>query len=276
VSGPLTYGEGRGFRQSNVFERAAALASRRLPAGPIRAWITRGFDVAMWIGTAGRGLRSTLPHGEVVRLTPACRRTFWNLEEYEAFRAATQPGDVVIEAGAHTGAYTVLFAQWVGATGHVFAFEPVPSIARELRAQLTLNRVADRVTVIGAAVAEGAGTLSLTRPALPGDPDAHRLAVPTVGLDEFCAERGARPRLVKVDVEGAELSVLRGARATFAAARPGHVFVEMHPSLRPACGLTAANVQQELHHQRLRAEPLRPKDDVWRVEGICARLSRLE
>jgi FkbM family methyltransferase len=208
----------------------------------------------------------------------------WNLEEYEAFRAVTQAGDVVVEAGANIGAYTVLFAQWVGAAGHVFAFEPVPSIARRLRAELALNRVADRVTVIEAAVAERSGTLSLTapgraginRPAVPGDPDSQRLVVTTAGLDEFCAERRVTPRVVKIDVEGAELSVLRGARATIAAAPPGHVFVEWHPSLWPAYGLTPATFQQELQHQRLRAEPLRPADDVWRVEGICARLSRLE
>ncbi len=258
--------------------------SRALPGGSIRVWLTRGFEMALWIGTAGRGLRSTLPRGEVVRLTPACRRTLWNTEEYEAFRAATRPGDVVIEAGAHTGAYTVLFAQWVGATGHVFAFEPVPSIARLLRAQLALNGVADRVSVIEAAVGERAGTLALTspgrfginRPAAPGDPRSQRLTVTTVGLDEFCAARGVRPCVIKVDVEGAELSVLRGARTAIAAASPGCVFVEWHPSLWPMWRLTPAMLQEELQRQRLRTEPLRSEDDVWRVEGICARLTPSE
>ncbi len=257
--------------------------SRALPGGSIRAWLTRGFEMALSIGTAGRGLRSTLPRGEVVRLTPACRRTLWNTEEYEAFRAATRPGDVVIEAGAHTGAYTVLFAQWVGATGHVFAFEPVPSIARLLRAQLALNGVADRVSVIEAAVGERAGTLALTspgrfginRPAAPGDPHSQRLTVTTVGLDEFCAERGVRPQVVKIDVEGAELSVLRGARQMLAAAPSAHVFVEWHPSLWPSYGLSVNDFQRELEHQRLGAEALRPGDNAWQVEGICARLSPL-
>lgn len=284
MTSPLTYGEGRGFRRPGAFERAAALVSRRLRHGALRTSLSRGFEALLWIGTAGRGLRSTLPHGEVVRLTPACRGMSWNAEEYEAFRAATRPGDTVIDAGAHTGGYSVLFAQWVGPAGHVFAFEPVPFVARALRAQLALNGVADRVTVVEAAVAEREGTLSLTvpgrvgvnRPAVSKDPESLRLIVPTVGLDAFCRERGVRPGVVKIDVEGAELSVLRGARATFAAMPSVRIFVEWHPSLWPAYGLTPGDHQQELRHQRLRAEPLRAGDDVWAVEGICARLIRLE
>jgi FkbM family methyltransferase len=238
----------------------------------------------LWIATAGRGLHSTLPQGEQVRIAPACRQMSWNLEEYEALRLSTRPGDVVFDVGANVGAYTVLFAQWVGPAGHVFAFEPVPSIARSLRAQLALNRMGDRVTVIEAAVINHAGTLALSAPghaginrrALPQDDAAQRLVVPAVSLDLFCAERGVVPGLIKIDVEGAELDVLRGARDTLAAMPGRRVFIEWHPSLWPAYGVTVEEIQQELLRHRLHAEPLRGTDDVWSVEGICARLTPMD
>ena len=59
-------------------------------------------------------------------VAPEFRHLTWNPEEYTAFRAAVRPGGVVLEAGANVGAYTMLFAQWVGPAGRVFAFEPDP------------------------------------------------------------------------------------------------------------------------------------------------------
>jgi FkbM family methyltransferase len=218
-----------------------------------------------------------------VRLRPECRRLSWNEAEYHAFRAAVREGDVVIEAGANAGAYTVLFARWVGGAGHVYAFEPVPSIARTLAGQLRLNGVADRVTVIPAALGLTHGTVDLLAPGLNGinrvaaSADARtgsRIRVPVVPLDEFCARERITPDVIKMDVEGAELEVLRGARHTIASSPDLHLFIEWHPTLWTRYGITAVDVREELSLQRLQAEPLRPGDDVWRVEGICARVRR--
>jgi FkbM family methyltransferase len=227
---------------------------------------------------------STLPHGEQVRISPACRGLSWNLEEYEALRAATRPGDVVFDVGANIGAYTVLFARWVGPNGHVYAFEPVGSIARNLRAQLALNEVEDRVTVVEAAVTDRVGEMALAvsagaglnRRALPTDDRLRRLVVPTVSLDAFCAERSLAPSVIKIDVEGAELDVLRGAGGLFASVPRCRLFVEWHPSLWPDYGITVSQVQRELARHGLIAEPLRSQDDVWCVEGMCARLVSVE
>ena len=56
-----------------------------------------------------------------------------------------------------------------------------------------------------------------------------------MSIDAFCAARGTSPDVIKVDVEGAELDVLRGARQTLASCSPA-LFVEFHPSLWPARG----------------------------------------
>ena len=68
----------------------------------------------------------TLPGGERIRLLPSLRQVTWNTDEYDAFRRDVRPGDVVFDVGANLGAYTMLFAQWVGPAGGCFAFEPAP------------------------------------------------------------------------------------------------------------------------------------------------------
>ncbi len=76
----------------------------------------------------------------------------WNRDEYNAFRGAVRTGDVVLEAGANVGAYTMLFAQWAGASGRVFAFEPDPVAYAGLQKHIALNGMIDRVTPVAAAV----------------------------------------------------------------------------------------------------------------------------
>lgn len=277
---PLAYGRGEGYRRTGVLERLARGISGRLGRGPARTGFTRAYEAALWLSTGGRGFSARLPGGERVRLSPACRRTVWNEEEYTAFREVTTEGGVVLEAGANVGAYTVLFAQWVGPRGHVYAFEPVPAIARALARQLRLNRVADRVTVVQSALSGRDGSVSLLAPgmvginrvALPEDHAGERITVPAITIDTFCARQEVRPSLIKIDVEGAELEVLRGARQTLGVEKRPNVFVEWHPTLWPRYGVSEGHLRRELAAQQLSAAPLRPGDDVWHVEGICARL----
>lgn len=276
----LTRGEGRDFRKHTLIERVAA----RLPAPAFaRSSMETIYEGLLWLSTAGRGLRANLAGGETVRLLPACRGASWNPDEYAALRRAVREGDIVLEGGANVGAYTMLFAQWVGPGGHVFAFEPVPSIAVLLRRQLRLNRIDGRVTVIEAAIEATSGELTLlapgllgiNRPALPDDRPDQQIRVAALAIDDFCEARGVNPSVLKLDVEGAELAALRGARRTLASPSLRDLFVEWHPSLWPSLGYSAADVQRELAMQGFSAEPLRSGDDVWRVEGICARLVRV-
>jgi Methyltransferase FkbM domain len=99
--------------------------------------------------------------------------------------------------------------------------------------------------------------------------------VETVTIDDFCAREDIVPTIIKIDVEGWELEALRGARETVA--RGGAnlaLFVEMHPTAWRARGLSAAEVQDELRRQGLRAVPSRPVPDPWALEGECLRLER--
>jgi hypothetical protein len=98
--------------------------------------------------------------------------------------------------------------------------------------------------------------------------------VRALSIDQFCAEHRLEPRVIKIDVEGAELAALRGARSMIAAAGAGlQLFVEMHPHLWPRLGISADDVRRECEAQGLVAESLDASGgDLWQVEGICLRL----
>jgi FkbM family methyltransferase len=276
VNDQILYGQGERFRRAGLLERLASRFRNRTVARRLH----HAIDIVMWLATAGRGLKAVLPEGEVVRLIPSCRHMRWNVEEYRAFRAATRDGATVLDIGANAGSYTILFAQWVGPTGRVIAFEPVPAICELLRVEVELNGVADRVEIVNAAVAGSEGTVAMTAPGAIGinrvvpSSEPGLLQVCAVTIDGFCATHRVRPDVIKIDVEGLELDVLRGARRTLATNRLASVFTEWHPSIWPSLSISSADVAGELARQGLHAQALRAGDEVWNVEGICARLVR--
>ncbi len=158
-----------------------------------------------------------------------------------AFAAALNPGDVVFDLGANVGYYTLLAARRVGPRGAVFAFEPAARNIAYLYRHLELNRVTN-VTLVTAACSDAltleafstGGNCAMGHLGDDGNPGA---AVPvlTVPVDAIVQRFGAMPRVIKVDVEGAELAVLRGAQDTLRRAKPT-LFLSTHSDrLRQAC-----------------------------------------
>lgn len=282
VRQPLPTAPSRAFRDASILERAGE-RFREAALGPrARAWLKHAYHTALMVQTAGRGLRCSLPGGEIVRTLPAHRSLSWNPAEYEAFRAATPRGGVVIDVGANVGAYSLLFGQWVGPGGTVVAFEPEPRVFRGLTSHIRLNRLDSIVRPVEAAVGEREGTVGLVvsgtagEARLAGDADRDAQTVETIvtTLDQYCARERLRPDVIKIDVEGWELSVLRGARALLEREPRAALFVEMHPSLWPLLGINRQDVLAELQAQQLMVEPIAPTRDVWAVEGVCVRLRR--
>ena len=171
----------------------------------------------------------------------------WEPENAAFLAAHLGPGQVAIDVGAHVGHFTVLAAARVagGATGRVLACEPAPSNLERLRRNLALNDFGDTVEVLPVALGAVRGTgsffddggsdgteFSMMAPRKAGDGRAFEAPVET--LDGICAARGiAEVHLIKIDVEGAEADVLRGAARTLAASPRLTLLIELHPWITP-------------------------------------------
>jgi FkbM family methyltransferase len=274
----IEQGRGERFRSPSFIERVAVGVGALLPRG-LRGPASEAYARFVERVHAGH-LVAALPHGERVQLLPRHRYLAWNPLEYEAFRADVHPGDVVLDLGANVGAYSVLFATWSGPAGRVFAFEPAPDARRALIQMVQLNAVAHQVTVVPDAVTAFSGRATFW---VNGSDGANRLltderpgslAVTTTTVDEFCQRMNIVPAFIKVDVEGAELDVLRGARQTIASAPGVRLYIEMHPRLWAEYNITRADLEAELRTQNLRVERLDGHPDPWSLEGVCLRVIR--
>ena len=185
----------------------------------------------------------------------------WEAPLFERFREALAPGMTVLDVGASFGLYTIAAARRVGRSGRVFAFEPASRTAAALRLHLDWNGVADRAEVVEAVVSDRSGdetfweqetsfVASVLEPVAREEDGSFETPVaPTqaraVTLDDFCAERVLAPDVVKIDVEGSEASVVRGARGILAARR-ATLFLEVHEAFARAAGRSADAVFVEL------------------------------
>lgn len=134
----------------------------------------------------------------------------------QAIAEGLSPGDTFFDVGSHAGVHSLIGARAVGKTGLVLAIEPDPANGAEIEAQAALNGF-DQIRVVRKAVV---ADLSETWSWIGGG------AVAQKTIDDLTHEFGP-PTLIKVDVEGLELEVLRGAVATIREHRPILV-VEAH------------------------------------------------
>jgi FkbM family methyltransferase len=172
-------------------------------------------------------------------------------DEIALARRVLKPGDVALDVGAHIGFFTMHMADRVGASGRVYAFEPFGPNADLLERSIAENRFGDRVAFRRAAVGAATGAATLTFPVETLNSGGAYLLrtgtvplagnrtreVPLVAIDALDLRRPVR--FVKMDVEGAEPLVVRGAARVLREDRPT-ILSELHPiQLDRASGTTA-------------------------------------
>jgi FkbM family methyltransferase len=141
----------------------------------------------------------------------------WEPDESWVIRTLLRPGDVFIDVGANVGYFSLLAASIVGPSGRVIAFEATPPTLEELRHNVALNGL-QNVDIRGEAVLDRECVVTISQPHdantgansirfQPGNSPSWQVsAVPLAAV--LPAE--VPVRLLKVDVEGADLHVLRG------------------------------------------------------------------
>lgn len=152
------------------------------------------------------------------------------------FQEHVTADSVVFDIGAHVGYYTLLAAKLASA-GQVVAFEPEPRNFAFLRAIIGAN-TCPNVAIHELAVAAETGICSFSYGSGTGTghlTENGTFLVQTIAIDEFVANQHKRPTHLKIDVEGAELDVLHGARETLQSARPT-IFLSTHgPAVHDDC-----------------------------------------
>jgi FkbM family methyltransferase len=146
-----------------------------------------------------------------------------------------RPGDTCVDLGASIGLYTLGFALRLRGKGMVFSFEPDPLSQQRLVDHIALNGVGHLVCPINVAVSDNNGVIRFASGTGPTSHaawsgDTNSISVATLRLDSFFDGAGPTPDIMKIDVEGLELQVLKGAVELLRnRKRPRLIYVDVHP-----------------------------------------------
>ncbi len=169
-------------------------------------------------------------------------------EEFETnlFIHEIKPGEIVVDAGANIGYYTVIFSKLVGEGGRVYAFEPDPVNFEILKKNVEQNNCRNVILEKKALSNKNEMTKLYLSKENMGD---HRIydsgegrtsvEVETVRLDDYLKDIVDRICVLKIDVQGAEVMVLEGAREVLNKSLKLKIFSEFWPSAIKKTGKNA-------------------------------------
>jgi FkbM family methyltransferase len=239
-----------------IMEPVLTAARRvRTMVGGTRAWdAVRPIYWKTISAVAGhRGVSLTFPDGHAYRIDP--RFFAWQMDQYEPavvheLTRTLTDSSVVYDVGAHVGILTVIAARRVE-RGLVYAFEPsrpnFDLLARHVRINGFSNRVIVSNVLVGDRMAADVPFAHRAEPFTAnslayGLDGAETTLTPMITIDQLIERGEARPPShIKIDVEGYEAAVLRGAGDTLHRFRP-LVICAMHPEPLALLGETGAGI----------------------------------
>jgi FkbM family methyltransferase len=191
----------------------------------------------------------------------------YEVEKTAALRHLLRPGGVFVDVGANKGDFALIAAKLVGASGRVFAFEPEPRNCDWIRRSIDANGYSG-IELFPIALGDADGAIDLHVSHISGhhsvvsgrgDHTGDVIRVPMRTLDAVLADaRSPRVDVLKIDVEGADLAVLRGAHRTLSANRELVLLLDVHPHL----GVDALAVCRLLRDEGFTLCDPRPPFDV--------------
>jgi FkbM family methyltransferase len=205
---------------------------------PVDARLANGMTIrVVWVDSVGAEI---------------CTEGCYESETFELMRRILEPGMVFFDIGAHVGQYTLLAA---GVRVSVHAFEPDPETFPILAYNIGKNDLKE-VCANPLALSRHTGSVEVcSGPAdnigssfiRPFSSESHRNQIPCMSLDEYVSRNQiSRVDLVKIDVEGAELQVLEGARETLSKPHRPKLIVEFceanQNTFGASCGLLAESL----------------------------------
>ena len=229
----------------------------------------------LFLRSGARSIRCRTPFGAYMDLEfvdQSATHIFfqhYETEEAETIASCVHSGMTVLDIGANIGYFTLLMAQRVMAAGTIYAFEPNPRMIAQLEKNIALNKdLADgRIKIQDVALgdseketdffvpvrgAEGVGGLKDTKRA-PVDQTV-RVRVST--LDTWVKSKNIeRIDFIKMDVEGGELDILRGAQNTLKIMRPTVLFEAVELNTAPY-GYAVKDILDHISHYNYEIRPM--------------------
>lgn len=257
---------------SDIIHQGLAGAYRRLPAFRGKALLGSAIGKSLAkVGISPRGhVTVKMRDGSLMRLDRRSRTEDWaywtgeyDLKIINRLKTCLKPGCTVMDVGANVGFYSIPFGRHLGSTGgRVFSFEPVSGNFEVLSNVIRLNGLEKVVFPQNLALGDEEGTIELHLEDDGGVETGNAVIVKCDVTKEYTANRTARIakldelvkglgiescRLIKVDIEGAELMFLRGGSGFIAHAKPviygefnaywmkrfGHSFLDVAELVQP-------------------------------------------
>lgn len=165
----------------------------------------------------------------------------YEADNFQFLKENCKPANTVLDIGAHIGVFAVAAAKYVTGAGKVFAFEPTPSTNKLLQKTIQFNNLANVVFARNEAIGKETGKTTFYISDTEGDNSntlisylddrkIHKLEVNVTSVDTFVEEMKIdKTGFLKIDAEGAELDVMKGAIKTLQQHRPACI-LSIHPN----------------------------------------------